>query len=86
MLTDSWTAELYMQSLDKKCKYETNDKVTIKDYAHMPEVLIDGRVFVDRELFKGYALNLLKQELDDYILFDEKFGLEIAIDVISNIK
>lgn len=86
MLTDSWTAELYMQSLDKKCKYETNDKVTIKDYAHMPEVLIDGRMFVDKEVFKGYALNLLQQELDNYMLYEEKFGLEIAIDVISNIK
>ena len=70
--------------IKQQCQCE--EPITIKDYAHMPEVLIDGRVFVDRELFKGYALNLLKQELDDYISFDEKFGLEIAIDVISNIK
>ena len=60
--------------------------VTIKEYAHMPEVLINGKVFVDKEIFKEYALNLLQQELDDYSLFDEKFGLEIAINVIGNIR
>lgn len=70
--------------IKQQCQCE--EPITIKDYAHMPEVLIDGRVFVDRELFKGYALNLLKQELDNYMLYEEKFGLEIAIDVISNIK
>ena len=72
-----------------KCDFYPKVKkeaLTIKDYAHMPEVLINGKVFVDREIFKGYALNLLKQELDNYMLYEEKFGLEIAIDVISNIK
>ena len=70
--------------IKQQCQCE--EPITIKDYSHMPEVLIDGRVFVDREIFRGYVLNLLQQELDDYELFDEKFGLEIAMDVISNIK
>lgn len=37
--------------------------VTIKDYADMPLVEINGKVYVDREIFKGYALNLLEQKL-----------------------
>ena len=65
---------------------EKKQRITIKDYASMPKVLIDGRVFVDRDIFIGYVLNLLQQELDNYILFDEKFGLEVAMDVIENIK
>lgn len=81
MIMDGWQTVNYLDGLQSK-----SNKVTIKDYASMPQVLIDGRVFVDREIFKGYALNLLKQELDNYVLFDEKFGLEIAIDVIANIK
>ena len=70
--------------IKQQCQCE--EPITIKDYAHMPEVLIDGKVFVDRDIFVGYALNLLWQELYNYNLFEEKFGLEIAIDVISNIK
>lgn len=61
-------------------------KTTIKEYASMPEVLIDGRVFVDREVFRGYALNLLQQELDTAMSDNEDIGLRVAMSVISGIR
>lgn len=72
--------------LFEEIEEEKKKKFTIRDYSYMPKVLVNGRVFVDRDIFIGYALNLLQQELDNYSLFDEKFGLEVAMDVISNIK
>ena len=88
MFWDSWTTELHMQSLDKQKKYESykNNRVTIKEYADMPKVLIDGRVFVDREVFIGYALNLLQQELDTAMSDNEDIGLRVAMSVIKNIR
>jgi len=60
--------------------------VTIKDYAEMPLVEINGKVYVDREIFKGYALNLLEQELKDELSSGEQIGIETAMGVIANIK
>ena len=60
--------------------------VTIKDYAEMPLVEINGKVYVDREFFKGYALNLLEQELKDELSSGEQIGIETAMGVIANIK
>lgn len=59
--------------------------VTIKDYSDMPLVEINGKVYVDREIFKGYALNLLEQEFKDELSTEEQNGIEIAMHVISNI-
>lgn len=59
---------------------------TIKDYADMPLVEINGKVYVDREIFKGYALTLLKQELKDELSTGEQIGIETAMNVIANIK
>ena len=70
--------------IKQQCQCE--EPITIKDYAHMPEVLIDGRVFVDREILKGYIVNLLEQERKNSYLEEEKIGLEIAITTIENIK
>lgn len=70
--------------IKQQCQCEK--PITIKDYAHMPEVLIDGRVFVDREILKGYIVNLLEQERKNSYLEEEKIGLEIAITTIENIK
>lgn len=63
------------------------EKVTIKDYADMPRVEIDGKLFVDRDIFVGYAINLLQQEINDKTTIpSEKLGLEIAVNIIGNIK
>ena len=69
-----------------KQQCECEEPITIKDYAHMPEVLIDGRVFVDKEIFRGYALNLLQQELDTAMSDNEDIGLRVAMSVIANIR
>lgn len=73
-----------------KCDFYPKVKkeaLTIKDYAHMPEVLINGKVFVDREIFKGYIVNLLEQERKHgYLEEDEKIGLEIAINTVENVQ
>lgn len=60
--------------------------MNIKDYADMPLVEINGKVYVDREIFKGYTLNRLEQELKDVSSTDEKTGIEIAMQVIANIE
>ena len=59
---------------------------TIKDYTDMPLVEINGKVYVDREIFKGYALNLLEQEIKDELTTGEQIGIETAMNVIANIK
>lgn len=59
---------------------------TIKEYSKMPKVEIDGRLFVDRELFIGYALHLLNQELKDELSSGEQIGIEVVMNVIANIK
>ena len=59
---------------------------TIKDYADMPLVEINGKVYVDMEIFKGYSLNLLEQELKDELSTGEQIGIETAMNVIANIK
>ena len=56
---------------------------TIKDYTDMPLVEINGKVYVDREIFKGYALNLLAQEMKDEISTGEQIGIETAMNVID---
>ena len=61
-------------------------EVTIKEYAEMPNVEVNGKVYVDREIFKGYALNLLEQELKDELSIDERTGIEIAMNVIARIQ
>lgn len=68
------------------CKYYETPKITIKEYGSMPEVLIDGKVFVDREIFREYALNLLQQELDTAMSKNEDIGLRVAMSVIRNIR
>lgn len=62
------------------------ENLTIKEYASMPKVEINGKVFVDKELFRGYALHLLTQELKDEMSSEEQLGIETAIHVIANIK
>lgn len=70
--------------IKQQCQCE--ELITIKEYADMPEVLIDGKVFVDREIFRGYALNLLQQELDTAMSDNEDIGLRVAMSVIRNIR
>ena len=85
MFWDGWTTELHMQAINKQKTYESN-KVTIKEYAEMPKVLVDGRVFVDREIFRNYALNLLQQELDTAMSDNEDIGIRVAMSAIRSIR
>lgn len=68
-----------------RCQENHTENVTIKEYTNMPNVEINGRTFVDKELFRGYALHLLTQELKDELSGGEQIGIEIAMHVISNI-
>lgn len=63
----------------------STENITIKEYVAMPNVEINGKVFVDKELFKGYALHLLTQELKDELSSGEQIGIEIAMNVIGHI-
>lgn len=86
MLMDGWQTEHFEKANELLNERYKKTKVTIKEYASMPQVLIDGRVFVDRELFRGYALNLLQQELDTAMSDNEDIGLRVAMSVISGIR
>lgn len=86
MLMDGWQTEHFEKANELLNERYKKPKVTIKEYASMPQVLIDGRVFVDREVFRGYALNLLQQELDTAMSDNEDIGLRVAMSVISGIR
>ena len=58
---------------------------TIKDYTNMPKVEIDGKEYVDREIFIGYAINLLHQERLQATTEEEKLGIDLAVNIIGNI-
>lgn len=87
MMMDGWQTEYFEKANELLNKRYKNQKITIKEYSSTPEVLIDGKVFVDREVFKGYIINLLEQERKHgYLEEDEKIGLEIAINIVENVQ
>lgn len=59
-------------------------KITISDYANMPKVEIDGKVYVDKEIFAGYALHLLEETMKDAQSEDEKTGFEVSMQILCN--
>lgn len=59
-------------------------KKTISDYANMPKVEIDGKVYVDKEIFVGYALQLLEENMEDAQSEDEKTGFEVCMQILCN--
>ena len=81
MIMDGWQTKNYLDKLQSK-----NNRITIREYADMPKVTINGRVFVDREIFREYALNLLQQELDTAMSDNEYIGLRVAMSVIRSIR
>lgn len=85
MLMDGWQTEHFEKANELLNERHQNQKITIKEYGSTPDVLIDGRVFVDKEMFVGYALNLLQQEINATDSYDERLGIELAKNIIRNI-
>ena len=58
----------------------------IKDFAEMPKVTVNGKEFVDREIFVGYAQRMIDKEIK--LETDErvKTGMEIATQIFRNLK
>ena len=60
--------------------------VSIKDFAEMPKVTVNGKLFVDREIFVGYAQRMIDKEIK--LETDERVrtGMEIAAQIFCNLK
>lgn len=59
-------------------------KKTISDYANMPNVEVDGKVYVDKEIFVGYAVQLLEENMEDAQSEDERTGFEVSMQILCN--
>ena len=59
---------------------------SIKDFAEMPKVTVNGKEFVDREIFVGYAQRLIDQEIKLEENERVRTGMEIAAQIFCNLK
>lgn len=57
----------------------------LAEYAHMPNVTINGRVFVDKEMMKDLLIDEIKQDIKHCDSQDEICGMEQAIIRIENL-
>ena len=59
---------------------------SIKDFAEMPKVTVNGKEFVDREIFVDYAQRMIDQEIN--LETDERVrtGMEIVMQIFRNLK
>lgn len=82
-------SNLFYEDLQKKSdgtyKKAVIAKATIKEYAEMPRVEVNGKQYIDKDIFVGYVLNLLEEEMKDALSEDEKRGIEIAMNKICTI-
>lgn len=60
-------------------------KKTILDYSAMPRVKIDEKLYVDKEIFVGYVLRLLEEEMKDAQSEDETCGYEVSMQILCNV-
>ena len=55
------------------------------DYSNMPEVTVDGREFVDKQIFKEYLKKVIKEDMQDADSQEEIDGMQQAIIRINNL-
>lgn len=58
----------------------------LKDFAEMPKVTVNGKEFVDREIFVEYAQRLIDQEIAMEKEERVRTGLEIAAQIFRTLK
>lgn len=59
---------------------------SIKDFAEMPKVTVNGKLFVDREIFVGYAQRQIDQEIKAEEDERVRTGIEIAMQIFRSLK
>lgn len=58
---------------------------SLREFVHMPKVTVNGKEYVDKELFIRYFSELIDQERDD-CAEEQCDGLDIAMIKLYNIK
>lgn len=62
-------------------------ETAISKYQTMRVLEFDGKIYVDKDIFKDYVVLLLQQELiKNELTLGEQIGVEVAIGIISNIS
>lgn len=55
------------------------------DYSNMPEVTVNGREFVDKEICKEYLKKVIREDMEDADSQEEIDGMQQAIIRIGNL-
>ena len=58
---------------------------SLREFVHMPKVTVNGKEYVDKELFVRYLSELIDQERKD-CTEEEQVGLDIALKILQNLK
>lgn len=58
---------------------------SLREFVHMPKVTVDGKEYVDKELFIRYLSELIDQERKD-CTEEQRDGLDMALIKLYNIK
>ena len=58
---------------------------SLSEFAHMPKVTVNGKEYVDKELFVRYLSELIDQERKD-CTEEQRDGLDMALIKLYNIK
>ena len=58
---------------------------SLREFVHMPKVTVNGKEYVDKELFIRYLSELIDQERKD-CTEEQRDGLDMALIKLYNIK
>lgn len=58
---------------------------SLREFVHMPKVTVDGKEYVDKELFIRYFSELIDQERKD-CTEEQRDGLDMALIKLYNLK
>lgn len=58
---------------------------SLKEFAYMPKVTVNGKEYIDKELFIRYFRELIQQEHKD-CTEEERNGLDISLNILNSLK
>lgn len=58
---------------------------SLKEFAYMPKVTVNGKEYIDKELFIRYFRELIQQERKD-CTEEERNGLDISLNMLNSLK
>ena len=58
---------------------------SLREFVHMPKVTVNGKEYVDKELFVRYLSELIDQERKD-CTEEQRDGLDMALIKLYNLK